>query len=66
MARNPVDWTPMKPARTDGIDLISRTDLVKVLGTGELKTKLSFKINAVSAKAKEAIEAAGGTVELLK
>jgi large subunit ribosomal protein L15 len=46
--------------------LISRTDLVKVLGTGELKTKLSFKINAVSAKAKEAIEAAGGTVELLK
>ena len=46
--------------------LISRTDLVKVLGNGELKTKLSFKINAVSAKAKEAIEAAGGTVELLK
>jgi large subunit ribosomal protein L15 len=46
--------------------LISRTDLVKVLGSGELKTKLSFKINAVSAKAKEAIEAAGGTVELLK
>jgi large subunit ribosomal protein L15 len=46
--------------------LISRTDLVKVLGNGELKTKLSFKVNAVSAKAKEAIEAAGGTVELLK
>jgi large subunit ribosomal protein L15 len=46
--------------------LISRTDLVKVLGNGEIKTKLSFKINAISAKAKEAIEAAGGTVELLK
>ena len=46
--------------------LISRTDLVKVLGNGELKTKLSFKINAVSAKAKEAIEAAGGTVEIIK
>ncbi|MDO9155565.1 MAG: 50S ribosomal protein L15, partial [Sediminibacterium sp.] len=39
--------------------LISRTDNVKVLGNGELKTKLSFKINAISEKAKAAIEAAG-------
>jgi large subunit ribosomal protein L15 len=46
--------------------LISRTDLVKILASGEIKTKLTFKINAISAKAKEAIEAAGGTVELLK
>ena len=43
--------------------LISRTDNVKVLGNGELKTKLSFKINAISEKAKAAIEAAGGKVE---
>ncbi|HRH47959.1 MAG TPA: 50S ribosomal protein L15 [Panacibacter sp.] len=45
--------------------LISKTDKVKVLGNGELKTKLSFKVNAVSEKAKTAIEATGGTVEIL-
>lgn len=46
--------------------LISRTDLVKVLGNGELKSKVAFKINAISDKAKAAIEAAGGTVEVVK
>ncbi len=46
--------------------LISRTDRVKILGNGELKSKLSFKINASSDKAKAAIEAAGGTVEIVK
>jgi large subunit ribosomal protein L15 len=45
--------------------LISRTDVVKILGSGELKAKVAFKVNAVSAKAKEAIEAAGGSVELV-
>ena len=45
--------------------LISRTDKVKVLGNGELKSSLSFKVNAVSEKAKTAIEAAGGSVEIL-
>jgi large subunit ribosomal protein L15 len=45
--------------------LISRTDKVKVLGNGELKAKLSFKVNAVSEKAKSVIEAAGGSVEVL-
>jgi large subunit ribosomal protein L15 len=46
--------------------LIGKTDKVKVLGDGELKTALPFKVNAVSAKAKEAIEAAGGSIEILK
>jgi large subunit ribosomal protein L15 len=46
--------------------LIGKTDKVKVLGDGELKTSLTFKVNAVSAKAKEAIEAAGGSIEILK
>jgi len=46
--------------------LISQTDRVKILGNGELKTKLTFKVNAVSEKAKAAIEGAGGTVEILK
>jgi large subunit ribosomal protein L15 len=45
--------------------LINRTDVVKILGNGELKAKISFKVNAVSAKAKEVIEASGSTIELL-
>ncbi len=45
--------------------LISRTDFVKILGNGELKSKLPFKVNAASAKAKEAIEAAGGSIEFI-
>lgn len=45
--------------------LINRTDVVKILGNGELKAKIPFKVNAVSAKAKEIIESAGGTIELL-
>ncbi len=45
--------------------LINRTDLVKLLGNGELKAKIPFKVNAASAKAKEAIAAAGSTIELL-
>lgn len=46
--------------------LISQTDRVKVLGNGELKAKITFKVNAISEKAKQAIEAAGGSVELVK
>jgi large subunit ribosomal protein L15 len=45
--------------------LISQNDKVKILGNGEIKSKLSFKVNAVSEKAKAAIEAAGGSVEIL-
>lgn len=45
--------------------LINQTDRVKILGNGELKSKLTFKVNAVSEKAKAAIEAAGGTIELI-
>ena len=37
----------------------------KVLGRGELTKKLTVKANKVSAKAKEIIESAGGTVEVI-
>lgn len=47
-------------------NLISHTDKVKILATGELKSKIAFKVNAVSKKAKEAIETAGGSVEIIK
>ena len=40
-------------------------DGVKVLGNGELTKKLTVKVNAVSASAKEKIEAKGGTVEVI-
>jgi large subunit ribosomal protein L15 len=46
--------------------LISQTDKVKILGNGELKSKVTFKVHAISDKAKQAVEAAGGTVELIK
>jgi large subunit ribosomal protein L15 len=39
---------------------------VKILANGEIKSKLTFKVNALSEKAKAAIEAAGGTVEIVK
>src|SRR6187399_2367940 len=46
--------------------LVAQNDKVKILGTGELKTKFTFKVNAVSEKAKAAIEASGGTVEIVR
>ena len=46
--------------------LISQTDRVKVLGNGELNAKLVFKVNAISEKAKQSIETAGGSVEIVK
>jgi large subunit ribosomal protein L15 len=46
--------------------LLGQTDLIKILGNGELKSKLTFKVNAVSGKAKAAIEGAGGTIEIIK
>jgi large subunit ribosomal protein L15 len=46
--------------------LISQTDRVKILGNGELKTAIPFRVNAISEKAKSAIEGAGGSVEVVK
>ena len=40
-------------------------DGVKILGGGELTKKLNVKANAFSESAKEKIEAAGGTVEVI-
>ena len=39
---------------------------VKILGRGELTKKLTLKVEAISASAKAKVEAAGGTVEVLK
>jgi large subunit ribosomal protein L15 len=39
---------------------------VKLLGNGELKRKLTVRVHAISATAREKVEAAGGTVSLLR
>lgn len=46
--------------------LVSRTDKVKLLGDGEIKTAVSFRVHGASGKAKAAIEAAGGSIEIVK
>ncbi len=45
--------------------MIKKSDVVKILGNGELKAALNVSANAFSEKAKEAIEKAGGTVTVL-
>ena len=45
--------------------LVSKNDLVKILGRGEFTAKVEVKAHAFSATAQKAIEAAGGsTVKL--
>jgi large subunit ribosomal protein L15 len=39
-----------------------KNDLVKILGRGELKSKVSIKIHAFTATAKKAVEEKGGTI----
>ncbi|MCD4690170.1 50S ribosomal protein L15 [bacterium] len=39
---------------------------VKVLAVGEITRAITLKVHAISAKAREKVEAAGGTVELIK
>ena len=47
--------------------LIKNTKIdIKLLGTGEVSKKLVVRVHAISASAREKIEAAGGTVELLR
>jgi len=48
-----------------GAGLISKTALVKILGNGTLTAKLTVKAHAFSKKAKELIEAAGGTLQII-
>lgn len=41
------------------------SDKIKVLGNGKLTSKVTLKVHAISASAKAAVEAAGGSVELV-
>ncbi|TAE46126.1 MAG: 50S ribosomal protein L15 [Cytophagia bacterium] len=45
--------------------LVSKKDLVKVLGNGELKASIEVQANAFSTSAKEAIEKVGGKAVII-
>lgn len=45
--------------------LASRNSLVKILGRGSLEAKIEIKAHSFSKSAKEAIEAKGGTAEII-
>lgn len=45
--------------------MIQKGDKVKILGRGELTTKVDFKVHAFTTKAKELIEKQGGTTETI-
>jgi large subunit ribosomal protein L15 len=55
------------PETLVGKRLIKNTRIdVKLLGVGEVTKKLTVRVHAISASAREKIEGAGGTVELLR
>jgi large subunit ribosomal protein L15 len=53
------------PSELQKRGLVGSGDPVKILGNGDLKTKLTVKAHAFSASALEKIKAAGGTAEVL-
>jgi large subunit ribosomal protein L15 len=54
------------PETLKAAGLATRRHPVKVLGRGEISKKLTVRAHAFSASAKEKIEAAGGTAELIE
>ena len=46
--------------------LVQKNDLVKILGRGDLTTKLDITANAFSETAKAAIEKSGGTATIIE
>lgn len=45
--------------------IVHKNSMVKLLGTGDIKTKVSIEVHACSSTAKEKIEAAGGNVTII-
>ena len=61
-AKSPIDASAMIAA-----GLVRRTrDDIRLLGRGELKAKISLEVAGATASALKAVEAAGGSVKLLK
>ncbi|MCB0635270.1 MAG: 50S ribosomal protein L15 [Lewinella sp.] len=55
----------LDPATLAELGIVRKNDLVKILGTGELNAKLTVTAHAYSETAKAAIEAQGGTLNLV-
>ncbi len=60
---NRVEYTPVNLVTLVENRVTHKKELVKILGRGELTAKVEVRAHAFSAKAKEMIEAAGGTCE---
>jgi len=58
--------TEVTPEKLKEAGIVSSPDLVKILGTGELKKSLTVKAAAFSKSALDKIKAAGGKAEILK
>ena len=56
---------PVTPEALEAAGAVRKSDLVKVLGGGELTAALQVSAHAFSASAKEKIEAAGGSATVL-
>lgn len=44
---------------------VKKDSKIKILGRGEIKTKLELKVNAITESAKKAIESTGGSVTIV-
>src|SRR5215471_16795845 len=53
------------PETLNNFGIIRKNDRIKILGNGELTSKVDVKVHAISEKAKKAIEAAGGSVNII-
>ena len=63
-----VDKTNSTEVTTAGLieaNFIKKTEIVKILGRGELTSKIDVKVNAFTKTAKSAIEKAGGSAETI-
>ncbi len=63
-----VDKTKATEVTTQSLidaNVIKKTEIVKILGRGELTSKVDVKVNALTKTAKEAIEKAGGSAETI-
>ena len=63
-----IDNTKATEVTTAGLveaNLIKKTEIVKILGRGELTSKVDVKVNAFTKTAKAAIEKAGGSAETI-
>jgi large subunit ribosomal protein L15 len=57
--------TEVSTASLISANVIKKTQIVKILGRGELTSKVDVKVNAFTKTAKEAIEKAGGSTETI-